>query len=108
MHSSVSIEFNFPKHAAAKPKRQRIAFEPNHNVHEFPISMARPRLYLLDSVPRFRKLHDDISGAHAGGPFVTSFSNDSCISLIVSSSGGVPFGSFFSVVRYFTFYLIRK
>lgn len=77
IHSSVSIEFNFPKHAAANPNRQRIAFDPSHSVHDEPMSIARPLLYLFDNVPRLRKLHDEISGAHAGGPLVTNFSNDS-------------------------------
>ncbi len=100
MQSSVSFEYSLPKHNAASPSNERIAVDPNHNVQDDPISAEResfnkfsndrelptaflpclpclPRLYLLDNVPRILRLHDEMSGAHAAGPFVTKFSSDS-------------------------------
>lgn len=94
IQSSVSLEYNFPKHNAASPSKHRIAFDPSHSVHEEPISeeqtncragipkisykilpIVLPPLYLLDRVPRIRRLHEEMSGAHAAGPFVTKFSS---------------------------------
>lgn len=50
-----------------------------------------------------QRLHDEMSGAHDGGPFVTSRSSASCMSAMVSSSGAVPFGSFYNE-KYFFFH----
>lgn len=38
MQSSVSFEYSLLKHNAANPNRQRIAFDPNHNVQDDPMS----------------------------------------------------------------------
>lgn len=90
IHCSVSALFNLPKHNADSPRRHLIALDPSHNLQAFPISSGLPLVCFSDNFPNNCKLHVEINGAQAAGPFVIKFSKTSCISVIDSSSGGFP------------------